>query len=231
VPLPDGLPPVVLVHGFASSFQRNWVEPGWVALLEDAGRTVVGVDLLGHGDADKPHDPAAYADLEDGVLRAFPDGAVDAVGFSLGARTLLVLASRDPSRFRRLVLGGVGDTTVTGRSGHEAGQDAMASAIETGEAGHPLMQAFARFAAGGGNDPKALAACLRRPHPPLDALERVTVPTLVVAGDRDELAGSPEALAARLPDARAVVLRHVDHLGAANDFGFIDAALDFLAQA
>ena len=163
-------------------------------------------------------------------MRAFPTGPVDAVGFSLGARTLLLLASRDPSRFRRLVLGGVGEATVTGRADNDAGSAAMARAIETGEASHPMMQAFARFAGGQGNDAKALAACLRRPHPPLDALERVTVPTLVVAGDRDELAGSPEGLAARLPDARAVVLRHVDHLGAANDFGFIDAALDFLAQ-
>ena len=200
-----------------------------MALLEDAGRTVTGVDLLGHGDAAKPHDPAAYAALEDDVLRALPEGVVDAVGFSLGARTLLILAGRQPSRFRRLVLGGVGDATVAGRGAGDASGAAMADAIESGEASHPLMQAFARFAAGHGNDRQALAACLRRDHPPLGDLDAVTVPTLVVAGDRDELAGSPEALAARLPDARAVVLKNVDHLGTANDFGFIDATLEFLA--
>ena len=53
--------PVVLVHGFASSFERNWREPGWVDLLEEEGRSVIGVDLLGHGQAAKPADPAAYA--------------------------------------------------------------------------------------------------------------------------------------------------------------------------
>src|SRR5687767_14844947 len=74
-------PPVLLVRGFASSFERNWRETGWADLLGDAGREVIGVDLLGHGSADKPHDPAAYADVEADVRAALPDqGSVDAVG-------------------------------------------------------------------------------------------------------------------------------------------------------
>src|SRR5436305_9566708 len=92
---PMSTTPVLLVHGFASSFERNWREPGWVDLLADAGRTTIEVDLLGHGNAPKPHDPAAYADLEARVAEALPaDGEVDAIGFSLGARVLLGLASR-----------------------------------------------------------------------------------------------------------------------------------------
>ena len=102
--------PVLLVHGFASSFERNWREPGWVDLLQDEGRQVIGVDLLGHGRADKPHDPAAYSTLEQDVAGALPaDGAVDAIGFSLGAQLLLRVAAVDPGRFRRLVVGGVGE--------------------------------------------------------------------------------------------------------------------------
>ena len=62
----------MLVHGFASSFERNWREPGWVDLLGDAGREVIGLDLLGHGAASKPHDPGAYADLESDVAAALP---------------------------------------------------------------------------------------------------------------------------------------------------------------
>src|ERR1700730_11014672 len=83
--------PVVLVHGFASSFERNWREPGWADLLADAGREVIGLDLLGHGTAAKPH-----------------DRIVDAVGFSLGAQLLLAVAGAQPERFGRLVVGGVG---------------------------------------------------------------------------------------------------------------------------
>src|SRR4051794_30474882 len=70
--------PVLLVHGFASSFALNWQESGLSFLLEDAGREVIGVDLLGHGSAPKPHDPAAYADLGARVVDMLPDVPVDA---------------------------------------------------------------------------------------------------------------------------------------------------------
>jgi tRNA A37 threonylcarbamoyladenosine synthetase subunit TsaC/SUA5/YrdC len=76
--------PVVLVHGWGGSFESTWQRSGFTELLRDAGRPVIGVDLLGHGSAPKPHDPEAYADLGARVLDAMPDEPVDAVGFSLG---------------------------------------------------------------------------------------------------------------------------------------------------
>ena len=89
--------PVVMVHGWGGSFLRTWQEPGWEALLADAGRDVIGVDLLGHGTADKPHDPEAYADLTPAVTDRAPRlMPVDAIGFSLGSMTLLELACRAP---------------------------------------------------------------------------------------------------------------------------------------
>jgi pimeloyl-ACP methyl ester carboxylesterase len=218
--------PVLLVHGFASSFERNWREPGWVDLLADAGRQTIAVDLLGHGSAPKPSDPAAYADLEGGVAAALPEsGEVDAVGFSLGARVLLGLAARHPERFGRIVVGGVGANLMT-----PADHEPVARAVEGGEQPtNPLAQAFARFAQTPGNDAAALAACLRRPEAPLTAeqLGRITCPVLVVLGDRD-FAGPADPLVEALHDARLVLLRNVDHLGTPGDFGFIDAALEFL---
>ena len=56
--------PVLLGHGFATSAARTWGDNGWIDLLGDAGRQAIAPDLLGHGDADKPHDPAAYAHME-----------------------------------------------------------------------------------------------------------------------------------------------------------------------
>jgi pimeloyl-ACP methyl ester carboxylesterase len=64
---------VVLVHGFATDSARTWRENGWLDLLADVGREPIAIDLLGHGTADKPHDPDAYADLEGYVLDRFPD--------------------------------------------------------------------------------------------------------------------------------------------------------------
>jgi pimeloyl-ACP methyl ester carboxylesterase len=223
-------PPVVLVHGFASSFARNWRDPGWVDLLADAGRDVIAVDMLGHGEADKPHDPAAYAGLEDGVAAQIPAGEpADAIGFSMGARVLLTLAARDPSRFGRIIVGGIGGRLL---AGSDDGQGlAIVAGVEGRESDDPLAQAFGRFARTEGNDPLALAACLRRPPVALGAAQLAGIPNpvLIVAGDRDPLAGDPAELAAVFPNAKAVTLRDVDHLATASDFGFIDAALNFLA--
>jgi pimeloyl-ACP methyl ester carboxylesterase len=220
--------PVVLVHGFASSFARNWKEPGWVDLLADGGREVVGVDMLGHGDAPKPHDPEAYEGLEDGVAAQFPDGPVDAIGFSMGSRVLLTLAARDPGRFGRIVVGGVGGRLLDGR---EAGDGlAIFDGVAGKESDDPLAQAFGRFARTPGNDPEALLACLKRSPVALTApaLSAITCPVLVVAGDQDPLAGDPAVLAAVFPNGSSKLLKHVDHLATASDFGFIDAALQFL---
>ncbi|HEX4865512.1 MAG TPA: alpha/beta hydrolase [Acidimicrobiales bacterium] len=221
-------PPVLLVHGFASSFERNWREPGWVDILQDEGHDVIGLDLLGHGTAEKPHDPAAYADLAGSVASALPsEGQVDAVGFSLGGQLLLKLASEQPDRFRRLVIGGVGDNVF-----RDGDPEPAARAIETGETseGDPAVaQAFAVFARAPGNDPAALAACLRRPKSGVDEgmLSGLKVPALVVLGDRD-FAGPADRLLAALPDAQLVTLAAADHFGTPKDFRFIEATVKFL---
>ena len=79
-------PPVALLHGFATTFDSTWRHNGWVDLLQDAGRRVVEIDLLGHGRAPKPHEPEAYLELEARVLDELPDEPVDIVGFSMGAQ-------------------------------------------------------------------------------------------------------------------------------------------------
>ena len=49
------------MHGWGGSFESTWQRSGFTELLHDAGREVLGIDLLGHGTASKPHDPEAYA--------------------------------------------------------------------------------------------------------------------------------------------------------------------------
>jgi pimeloyl-ACP methyl ester carboxylesterase len=222
--------PVLLVHGFASSFERNWREPGWVDLLEEEGRQVIGVDLLGHGEAERPTDPQAYAHLERSVTdRMPPSGPVDAIGFSLGAQLLLRVASVEPERFRRLVVAGVGENVFSASD-----SEAVARAIETGErdlTSHEAAGAFVRFAAGSDNDPAALAACMRRESTPLTEsdLTKITVPVLVVLGDRD-FVGSADRLMKALPSAQLASLSGADHFGTPKDFRFVDAALEFLRE-
>src|SRR5215207_954539 len=106
--------PVALVHGLGSSFEHGWRSAGWIDLLADAQREVIAVDILGHGKADAPHDPFAYAHLEQSVAAALPDETIDAIGFSLGSMMLLRLAAARPERFGRLVVIGVGDNVFRG---------------------------------------------------------------------------------------------------------------------
>jgi pimeloyl-ACP methyl ester carboxylesterase len=217
--------PVLLVHGFATSAARTWGDNGWIALLGDAGRQVIAPDLLGHGDAPKPHEPEAYAGMEPHLVAALPDGPVDAIGFSLGARMILTLAIEDPARFSRIVVAGVGANLFRTDT-----SDMIGRAIEgEGDPANPVVQYFAGLAAQPGADRVALAACIRSPRPRLDAgvLAKVTCPVLVVLGDRD-FAGPADPLVEALPDATFVPLRNVDHFATPKDFRFIDAALGFL---
>jgi len=233
-------PDVLLVHGFGTSFQDTWRHNGWADLLADAGRTVIGVDLLGHGSAPRPSDPEAYRDLEDRILDEMPDQPVDAVGFSAGAMAVLWLAAHHPGRFQRIVVAGVGANLLPESAEPSADRARrIAEAVRTGVADDPELRYFADLPEAGSPTPgsearEALAAFMTRPDRRRftpEVLAGVTVPTLVVLGDRD-FAGPADPLVEALPDATYRELRGVDHFATPKDFGFLDAALGFLdAQA
>ena len=226
-------PPVVLVHGWGGSFESTWQRSGFTALLEDAGLDVVGVDLLGHGAAPKPHEVEAYADLTSRVVTALPDQPVDAIGFSLGAMTLLRLAIAQPQRFNRLVLAGVGQNIF---DRDDSGTKAIVAGLETVAAGgdpstlENTVRLFTQYASQPGNDIDALTAIMKRPpSKEITAADCavVTCPVLVVVGDRDFVHPGDE-LAAAFPNGRCETLRNVDHFATTESFGFFDAALEFL---
>lgn len=227
--------PVVLVHGWGGSFATTWQRSGFTAILEDAGRTVVGIDLLGHGAAPKPHDPAAYSALPEHVLAQLPPEPVDAVGFSMGAMTLLRVALAHPDRFQRLVLAGVGRNVF---ERDDAAKDRIIAAVQAGSTsdatatGEPVdnqARLFAQYAEQSGNDPQALIAAMQAPPaPPLDDadLAVITCPVLVVVGDQDFVLPA-DRLVDALPDSRLVILKRTDHFATPESFGLWDAVLDF----
>src|SRR3954462_13915349 len=104
--------PIVLVHGFASNKEVNWVQPGWVSTLTRANRRVLALDNRGHGQSAKLYDPAGYhTDTMAGDVAALIEHLglqrADVMGYSLGARIATVLAARHRC-VRALILGGVG---------------------------------------------------------------------------------------------------------------------------
>jgi pimeloyl-ACP methyl ester carboxylesterase len=230
-------PDVLLLHGFAADHQVNWVAPGVVEALVNAGRRVVALDARGHGQSDKPHDPSAYAD--DAMARdaaALLDHLgierVDVVGYSMGSLVSTRLVPSEP-RARSCVLGGIGGRARGSRGFSDERRALLASALETDDVDgitDASARGFRAFADSTGADRLALAAIQRADTPIAKTrLDAINVPTMVIAGDRDELAGSPQALADRIPGAIARVIKGT-HLGAVADPAFPAAIVEFVTS-
>ncbi|WP_182377715.1 alpha/beta fold hydrolase [Nocardioides sp. WS12] len=219
---------MVLLHGFASSFEHGWARFGWPDLLADQGRDVIPAELLGHGRSERPHEPGEYADLAAHVLAQLPDVPSDAIGFSAGAMALLQVASEHPHRFRRLVLLGLGDSVLRQAP---APIDLIAALSVTALTGNadPVSTLFRRMADSARNDRDALIAFLEGAplSVPEAALAAITVPTLVIVGDRDPAAPASR-LAELLPCSELVVVPGLDHVATPSDFRVIDFALAFI---
>lgn len=223
--------PVVLIHGWAGSYRETWEKPGINALLEDIGRTVVGIDLLGHGNAEKPHDPLAYEHLDSWLLEQLPtEHPVDVVAFSLGALTTLSALVAQPQRFHRVIFAGIGDGVF-----HEA-DPARAERIIAGMEGRAdetdtFAALFRQYGHTRGNDTQALIAVLKRPRQaPLTKQQLANVPNdvTVVIGEKD-FAGPANELADAFPNGRLVTLRNTDHFATPESFPFIDTILEVMS--
>ena len=198
--------PVILLHGLFSDAQTNWIRFGHAQRLADAGFEAIMPDLRSHGQSAKPHEPAAYPpDVLVRDAKALVEHLdlteYDLGGFSLGARTAVrcVLAGLTP---RKLVLAGMG---LEGLAGWDRRAAFFIDAIDRfGEVKHgdPAFMAVA-FMKTQKVDRVAARLLLRSVDDTApEDLAGVTMPTLVVCGDKDHDNGSPQALAEALPDAR-----------------------------
>jgi pimeloyl-ACP methyl ester carboxylesterase len=228
--------PIVLVHGFASNKEINWVNPGWVATLTRSGRRVIALDNRGHGASNKLTDPAAYhsATMAEDV-RALLDHLkierADVMGYSMGARIAAFLALNHSVRVRHAVFGGLGFRLVEGFSLSEK----IALALEApslADVGDPTGRLFRSFAEQTNSDLPALAACMRGSRQTLsrEQVAAINVPVLVAVGTEDKVAGSAQKLAALIPGARALDIPNRDHMLAVGDKVFKAAVIEFLNQ-
>jgi pimeloyl-ACP methyl ester carboxylesterase len=228
--------PVVLVHGFASSKEVNWVAPGWFATLKGAGRRVIALDDRGHGQSSKLYDPADYhTDKMAGDVRALLEHLeierADVVGYSMGARIAAFFALAHPAMARSIVLGGLGMHLVDGVGLPES----IAVALEApslADVTDPQGRMFRAFADQTKSDRRALAACIRGSRQVLsrEQVASIATPTLVAVGTRDPIAGSPEELAALMPNAKALPIPDRDHMLAVGDKVFKAGVLEFLQE-
>ena len=228
--------PILLVHGFASSKNVNWVYPTWVSELKKNGRRVIALDNRGHGDSAKLYDPEAYhIGIMAGDVVALMDHLniprADIMGYSLGGRMTAWLAHREPQRLRSAILGGIGIGLIEGGGPGEN----VAEALETAsleEVTDPVGRTFRAFADQTRSDRRALAACLRGSRRLMSAAEAadITVPVLIAVGTSDEIAGSAAALGRIIPGAEVLDIPNRDHMRAVGDKVYKTGVQEFLSQ-
>lgn len=227
-------PPILLIHGFASNGRVNWRDTGWIKTLSRAGHRVITFDNRGHGASQKLYDPASYSAVEMAedawrLLDCLKIKKANVMGYSMGARIAAFLCINHPRRVNRAIFAGLASRMVTG----VPGSDSIATGLEApllADVTDPEARSFRIFAEQTKSDLKALAACMRASRVKIAAadLTRITVPVLVVAGERDEIAGEVEALVAAIPGARGLTLPNRNHMNAVGDKLFKKTALEFL---
>ena len=227
--------PILLIHGFASNARVNWWDTGWVKTLTDAGRCVITIDNRGHGASEKLYESALYpaAEMAEDARRLLDHlgiGQADVMGYSMGARVSAFLTIAHPDRVRRAVFAGLASRMITGVGGAEE----IARALEAptpDDVTDMGARGFRIFAEQTKSDLKALAACIRssRERITVEELATIRVPVLVVAGEKDDVAGDVETLVKAIPGAVGVTLPNRNHMNAVGDRGYKDAVLAFLA--
>lgn len=227
-------PPVVLIHGFASNAYVNWRDTGWVKTLVDAGHQVIGIDNRGHGQSQKLYDSAFYSATimaEDAkhLLDHLNIEKADVMGYSMGARISAFLTMAHPTRIRRAVFAGLASRMITGVGGAEDIALAM-EAPTLGDITNRDARGFRIFADSTKSDLRALAACIRSSRVKIkaEALAEISVPVLVVAGEKDEVAGNVAELVNAIPGATGLELPGRNHMNAVGDLGFKNAVVEFL---
>jgi pimeloyl-ACP methyl ester carboxylesterase len=228
--------PIILVHGFASSKNVNWVYPTWVSELRKDGRRVIAIDNRGHGESSKLYDSEDYhIGTMAGDVRALMDHLdierADMMGYSMGARMTAYLAQSYASRIRSAIFGGIGLGLIAGGGPGEN----VATALEApslDDVTDPVGRTFRAFADQTRSDRRALAACLRgsRRLMTKDEAASIAVPVLIAVGSADEIAGSATALGKIIPGSQVLEIPDRDHMRAVGDRVYKAGVREFLAQ-
>jgi 3-oxoadipate enol-lactonase len=224
-------PAIVLCHGITAT-RRSVIHGS--QRLERAGHAVIAYDARGHGESDPAPPDGSYGypelvdDLEEVVGGQVGEGRFLLAGHSMGAHTAVAFALRHPQRLAGLVvIGPAYDGEISPDSLRywdglsaalgEGGIDGFVAYIDRVQGIDPAWRdsvlRFTRERMERHRRPEALVRALRevprsRPFAEMAELERLEVPTLVVASHDTADPGHPYATAAeyaaRLPQARLI---------------------------
>ncbi len=202
--------PVILIHGYFSEADTNWVKYGHAGLLAEAGFRVIMPDLRAHGLSDKPHEAQHYpkdilADDQFALIDHLRLSDFDLGGYSLGGRTVARMLARGCNP-RRVVISGMGLeglTNTCARAGHFRH---VLENLGKHERGSPAFMAEAFLKTTGG-DPIALLRILNSfVDTPVETLQTYDWPIGIICGEDDNDNGSASALAKLLPKGELITV-------------------------
>ncbi len=229
--------PIILVHGFASSKNVNWVYPAWVSELRKSGRRVIALDNRGHGESAKLYDAAQYSipSMAGDVLALMDHLGIpqaDIMGYSMGGRMTAWLGLNEPQRLRSAILGGIGVGGLIEGTGPGENVAEALEAPSLDDVTDPVGRTFRAFADQTRSDRKALAACLRGTRELMreEDAARIDVPVLIAVGTSDEIAGSARALGKIIPGSEVLDIPNRDHMRAVGDKVYKNGVIDFLSR-
>lgn len=214
-------PPVLLSHGYSAT-GRMW--DGQREALGGRYR-VVSWDMRGHGSTSSPDDPAQYShDLTVADMRALLGhlGVGRAVigGLSLGGTMSLAFYRAHPEMVRALVIcdSGPGFRNDTAREDWNKKARERATALETrglavleGRSAE-TRQAIRHHTSAQGLAHAARGMLAQKDAAIIESLPSITVPTLVIVGDKDTpFLAACEYMAKKIPGARLEVIRDAGH--------------------
>lgn len=224
--------PVLLLHGYLSTARGNWVQTGIAPRLAADGHRLIMPDMRGHGESARAggvdgYPPDALTSDALALVAQLELDDYDLGGYSLGARTAARMLALGATP-RRAFLGATGLEPILHAAGRGENYRRILSRLGSFEPGSFEAQ-VEQYVEQAGSDPGGLMRVFDTfVDTPREALARVTVPTLVIAGEADTERGSVEELAAVLPRGR---LRRVpgDHWSALVSTELVDEIVEFLA--
>jgi pimeloyl-ACP methyl ester carboxylesterase len=209
-------PALVLHHGTMGS-GPDWVDLGYVEALKDRHKVIL-VDARGHGQSDKPHDPAAY-DLRlraADVVAVLDDLGVPSAsffGYSMGGWIGFGLARYFPRRIDAFIIGGAhpyAENTQAIRDRMPMDPAAFAAGLERTYGALLTPARRARLLA---NDLVALRALTQDRESLAEILPSMTTPSLLFVGELDPRLAQGREAAAEMPNATFFSLPGCDHVG------------------
>lgn len=224
--------PVVLLHGYISSADMNWIRFGHAEKVAREGFRVIMPDLRGHGLSEAPHDPGQYPPdilADDGLalLEHLGLAGYDLGGYSLGARTTARMLARG-AKPNRVIFSGMGLEGLIHTSRRADHFRHVLTNLGSFRPGTPEgnVQGFIKSTR---SDPVALLNILNTfTDTPEEVIRSIDAPALVLCGEEDSDNGSAAALAEALPRGQLVLVPG-GHMSAVVKPELGDALARFLA--